>query len=127
MKLTPFGKCWKAFVLCCLCALFSTSATYALADNHIHPHGSKIILDSNQDNSSRFTRAVINTNTQNDGAILQDHDGFLWIGTNGSGWMRFDSNELKIYKPGGANPFPDAIIMDIVMPKKSGIEATQEI
>ncbi|MBN1886677.1 MAG: response regulator [Thermoflexales bacterium] len=53
-------------------------------------------------------RAVFDTGTQNGGAILQDRDGFIWVGTAGGGLMRFDGYELKIYKPGGINPFPDA-------------------
>jgi ligand-binding sensor domain-containing protein len=56
---------------------------------------------------------VFNTNTQNGGAILQDREGFIWIGTAGAGLMRFDGYDLKIYKPGGINPFPDAEVYDL--------------
>jgi signal transduction histidine kinase/ligand-binding sensor domain-containing protein/DNA-binding NarL/FixJ family response regulator len=58
-------------------------------------------------------RAVFDTGTQNGGPILQDRDGFIWIGTAGAGLMRFDGYELKTYKPGGINPFPDANVYDI--------------
>ncbi|MBN1536649.1 MAG: PAS domain S-box protein [Anaerolineales bacterium] len=58
----------------------------------------------------RFDRAVLNTDTQNSGAILQDNDGFLWIGTNGSGLFRFDGYDLKVYKPGGINAISDTTV-----------------
>jgi two-component system, sensor histidine kinase ChiS len=51
----------------------------------------------------QFDRAVFDTGTQNSGAILQDRDGFLWIGTIGAGLFRYDGYELKAYKPGGPN------------------------
>lgn len=51
----------------------------------------------------QFDRAIFDTGTQNTGAILQDRDGFLWIGTNGAGLFRYDGYELKAYKPGGPN------------------------
>ena len=51
----------------------------------------------------QFDRAIFDTGTQNSGAILQDKDGFLWIGTNGAGLYRYDGYELKAYKPGGPN------------------------
>lgn len=57
-----------------------------------------------------FDRAIFNTGTQNSGAILQDKDGFLWIGTNGAGLFRFDGYDLKVYKPGGANTISDTTI-----------------
>ncbi len=51
----------------------------------------------------QFDRAIFDTGTQNSGAILQDKDGFLWVGTNGAGLFRYDGYDLKVYKPGGAN------------------------
>lgn len=51
----------------------------------------------------QFDRAVLDTGTQNSGAILQDRDGFLWIGTYGAGLFRYDGYELQAYKPGGPN------------------------
>jgi PAS domain S-box-containing protein len=58
----------------------------------------------------RFDRALTITAAQNSGAIIQDSDGFLWIGTVGQGLIRFDGYELKTYKAGGDNPFPDSAI-----------------
>ncbi len=55
-----------------------------------------------------FERAVTTTTAQNSGAIIQDRDGFLWIGTIGQGLIRFDGYDQKIYKAGGENPFPDS-------------------
>lgn len=60
--------------------------------------------------SPSFDRAIFNSGTQNSGAILQDRDGFIWVGTVGGGLCRFDGYELKIYKPGGLYPFPDPYI-----------------
>lgn len=57
-----------------------------------------------------FDRAVVTTSAQNSGAVLQDSDGFLWIGTYGGGLIRFDGYENTVYKPGGENPFPDAYV-----------------
>jgi ligand-binding sensor domain-containing protein len=51
----------------------------------------------------QFDRAIFDTGTQNSGAILQDKDGFLWIGTNGAGLFRYDGYDLSVYKPGGPN------------------------
>jgi hypothetical protein len=35
----------------------------------------------------RFDRAVFGTDTQNSGVILQDRDGFLWVGTTTGGCL----------------------------------------
>jgi PAS domain S-box-containing protein len=58
----------------------------------------------------RFDRALTITAAQNSGAMIQDRDGFLWIGTLGQGLIRFDGYEQKVYKAGGINPFPDSTI-----------------
>ncbi len=63
-----------------------------------------------------FDRAIFDTNTQNSGAILQDKDGFLWIGTISAGLFRYDGYELQAYKPGGPNslssPYVQALYED---------------
>lgn len=41
---------------------------------------------------------------ENTGLVIQDQDGFLWFGTNGSGLYRYDGINLKVYKAG-----PDSI------------------
>jgi ligand-binding sensor domain-containing protein/signal transduction histidine kinase len=48
-------------------------------------------------------------------AILQDHKGFLWIGTD-DGLNRYDGYEFKVYKPDTNDPFSlsDRSITDIV-------------
>ncbi len=58
----------------------------------------------------RFNRAVFTSNAQNSGAILQDRDGFIWVGTFGGGLIRFDGYDKKVFKPGGENPLPDGFV-----------------
>ncbi len=37
---------------------------------------------------------------ENTGTVMQDQDGFLWFGTNGSGLFRYDGISLKAFKTG---------------------------
>jgi PAS domain S-box-containing protein len=57
-----------------------------------------------------FDRAVFDTGISNTGAFIQDRDGFLWLGTNGSGLVRYDAYQTKVYKPGGPDSLPDTYI-----------------
>ncbi len=58
----------------------------------------------------RFDRAIFDTGTQNTGAVVQDRDGFLWLGTTGGGLVRYDAYQTTFYKPGGPNSLPDTYI-----------------
>ncbi len=69
------------------------------------PAGAQTVIEN-----LRFNRAVFNSNSQNTGAILQDRDGFIWVGTFGGGLIRFDGYDKKIYKPGGENSLPDGLV-----------------
>lgn len=44
-------------------------------------------------------RAVLKI-AENTGLVIQDQDGFLWFGTNGSGLFRYDGIALKAFKTG---------------------------
>jgi PAS domain S-box-containing protein len=62
------------------------------------------------DEDVRFDRAILDTGTQNSGALIQDQDGFLWLGTLGAGLVRYDAYQTKVYKPGGPNSLPDPYV-----------------
>jgi len=53
---------------------------------------------------------VLSTGAFLTGALLQDRDGFIWIGTQGSGLFRYDGYELKPHLAG-----PDSIADDNVL------------
>jgi ligand-binding sensor domain-containing protein len=74
------------------------------------PIGSKFTAAIGGAERLRFDRAVFDTGTQNGGAFIQDRDGFLWIGTNGRGLLRYDGYELKAYKPGESNSISDPFV-----------------
>jgi PAS domain S-box-containing protein len=61
----------------------------------------------------RFDRAVFDTQTQNSGAMIQDRDGFLWIGAVGGGLIRFDGYDARVFKPGGENAISSLLISSL--------------
>ncbi|MCB9832131.1 MAG: response regulator [Planctomycetes bacterium] len=42
---------------------------------------------------------VAETNSEMSGAVLQDRDGFIWVGTYGGGLQRYDGRELAPFHP----------------------------
>ena len=57
----------------------------------------------------RFDRVISTGSMLTPGPIIQDHDGFIWIGAQGSGLIKFDGYDLKRYSAG-----PDSILDDNV-------------
>lgn len=72
---------------------------YSFFDPNVSPTTAQNIEEISLD----FDQAVFTTGIQNGGAIIQDSDGFLWVGTNGRGLARYDGYDLKVYKPRGSN------------------------
>jgi PAS domain S-box-containing protein len=66
-------------------------------------------------------RGVIDTGTQNTGAIIQDSDGFIWIGSIFNGLSRWDGYELMPFMPGGAGSISDTAIFALFEDRDGGL------
>ncbi len=62
-----------------------------------------------QEQSLRFDRVISTGSMLIPGPIIQDRDGFFWIGSQGSGIIRFDGYDIRRYIAG-----PDSILDDNV-------------
>ncbi len=62
-----------------------------------------------QEQTLRFDRVISTGSMLIPGPIIQDRDGFLWIGAQGSGLIKFDGYDIKRYIAG-----PDSILDDNV-------------
>lgn len=80
-------------------------AVWMLAFPHSPAQGKE--LPKQAEAPLRFDRAVFSTGAQNTGAILQDRDGFIWVGTQASGLIRYDGYEKKVYKGDGSSGLTD--------------------
>ncbi len=78
----------KIFPLIWIFLLLTTVSAYCQAQAH-----DRLIVD----------RAVLKLG-ENTGTVIEDQDGFLWFGTNGSGLFRYDGISIKFFKTG-----PDSI------------------
>lgn len=76
-------------------------------------HFSVPVQEASEGEIFQIDRGVFDTGIQNGSGFLQDRDGFLWIGTNGRGLMRFDGYQLKSFKPGETGGISDPYIFGI--------------
>lgn len=94
-----------ALALACACALLAAAASHARTDPHAWSLGGNTVFLNLEDTRTTDVRAMV-----------QDRQGFLWLGTD-AGLMRWDGYRLQSYveEPGTPGSLPDTFVRNLVV------------